>query len=142
LHIAEELHFDLLETRAAAAFALALTGIETEGAGRQAALSGRVSLGVEFTQFVEGAHVDGWIGPGRAAQGGLINQEYAGEMCSARDTRLGVGGMFREAVRCFWIGRFFSGGRRIDDRFLQENFQGGQEFFAGQSGFAGSTDPG
>ena len=38
--IAQELHFDFFETRAAATFALALAGIEAEGAGVEPALFG------------------------------------------------------------------------------------------------------
>ena len=59
--IAEELHLDLLEARAAAAPTLTLSGIETEGASVQPALPGDIGLGEELADVIERADIDGRI---------------------------------------------------------------------------------
>src|SRR6266511_3962154 len=61
-HVAEELHFDLLEAGAATTFALALARIEAEGAGVEAALFRGVGLGEQFAEVVERAEVNGGVG--------------------------------------------------------------------------------
>ena len=77
--IAEELHFNFLKTRAAAAFALALRGVEAEGAGVEPALAGEVGLGEKFADFVKRAGIDGRIGAGRFAEDGLVHQHGRAE---------------------------------------------------------------
>src|SRR2546426_7521726 len=79
-HIAEELHLDLLETRAAAAFALALGGIEAERAGVEAALLRGVRLGEQFANVVERANVNGRVGARRFAERRLVHENSAPEM--------------------------------------------------------------
>src|ERR1041385_5047165 len=84
-HVAEELHFDLLEAGTAATFALALGGIETECARIKAALFGRVGLGEQFADVVERADVNGGVGAGRLAQRRLVHQHGAAEGFPATD---------------------------------------------------------
>src|ERR1022692_532187 len=84
-HVAEKLHFDFLEAGAAAAFALALRGIETERAGIQATLLRRFGLRKEFPDVLERADVNGGIRARRFAEGGLIHQYDAAQMFDARE---------------------------------------------------------
>ena len=82
-YVAEELHFDLLEPGAAAALALALAGVEAEGAGVEPALLGRLRLGEESADVVERADIDRRVGARRLAENGLVHQHHAAEVLSA-----------------------------------------------------------
>src|SRR6266496_1664721 len=77
--ITEELHLDLFEARAAAAFALTDTGVETEGAGVETALARPVALGEEIPDMVESAQVNGRVGAGRFAEGRLVHEDDLAE---------------------------------------------------------------
>ena len=79
-HIAEELHLDLLEAGPATTLALALAGIEAEGAGVEAALLGGVGLGKQFADVVERADVNGGVGTRRLAERRLVHQHGAAEL--------------------------------------------------------------
>ena len=82
-NVAEELHLDLLEAGAATTFALALGGIETESAGTQTALFGRVGLGEQFAKVVERADVNGGVRARGFAQRRLVNQDNAADVFPA-----------------------------------------------------------
>jgi hypothetical protein len=60
-YIAEKLHLDFLEPGPAAAFTLALSRVETESAGIQAALAGELGLREDLANVVERADIDGGI---------------------------------------------------------------------------------
>ena len=79
-NIAQELHFDLLKTGAPAAFALALRGIETEGAGAQAALFGGRGPGKQLANFVKRPDINRRIGARRPAQQGLVHRDDPAQM--------------------------------------------------------------
>ena len=87
-NVAEELHFNFFKTGAAAAFTLALRGIETEGAGAQTTLLRQTGRGEEFANVVERADIDGRVGARRFAQAGLIDQNDAAERFPAGQCRL------------------------------------------------------
>ncbi len=60
-NVTKKLHFDFLKTGAAAALALALTRIETEGASAEPALTRRLGLSEKFPDIIEGADINRWI---------------------------------------------------------------------------------
>jgi hypothetical protein len=78
--VAQELHLDLLEARAAASFALPLTGVEAEGAGIESALLGLLGLGEDGPDVVERAYIDRRIRARGLAEDGLIHQDDAAEV--------------------------------------------------------------
>ena len=78
--VAEELHLDLLEARAAAAFALPLAGVETEGAGIESALLRQVGLGEDGPDVIERANIDGGIRARGLSKDGLIHEDNAAEV--------------------------------------------------------------
>src|SRR5208337_2879135 len=94
--IAEELHLDLLEARAAAAFALPPAGVEAEGAGVQTALLRRLRLGEDGPDVIERADIDGGIRARRLAENGLIHQHDPAEVfgtvkhCGVRGAERGI----------------------------------------------------
>lgn len=104
--VAQELHLDLLEAGAAAALALASRRVETERAGRQAALSGGVGLGEHLADVVECADVDGRIRPRGLAERRLVDEQNAPQMPGAGQ----LGGIANRAIR-FGIERILG---RID----------------------------
>lgn len=94
-HVGEELHFDLFESRATAAVALALGRIEAEIAGCETLLKGRFGLGEEFANSIEGADVNGGIGSRRPADGRLVHEKNAVQMLEAFESdRSGERGIF------------------------------------------------
>src|SRR5512142_608017 len=84
--VAEELHFDFFEACAAAAFALALAGIEAESAGVQAALLRRVRLCEEFPDIIESSDVNRGIRARRLAENRLVDEHDALEGFAAEKT--------------------------------------------------------
>jgi len=84
--VAEELHFDLLETGAPAAFALALGGVEAERAGVETAPFRGVRLGEQFPDVVERADVNGGIRARGFAQRRLVHKHGATETFPAAQT--------------------------------------------------------
>ena len=85
--VAEELHFDLLEARATAAFALALCGVEAEGARVEPALAGQFRLGEQFADIVECADINRRIGAGSFGENGLVHDDGVAERFPAREGR-------------------------------------------------------
>src|SRR5450759_3275196 len=96
--VAQELHLDLLEARAAASFALPLAGVEAEGAGIESALLGLLGLGEDGPDVIERANIDGGIRARSFAEDGLIHQDDAAEVfgtlkeCGMRSAECGVAG--------------------------------------------------
>src|SRR5687767_9812345 len=84
-NVAEELHFDFLEARAAATLALALGRIEAERAGGKAALLRQLRLAEEFANGVKGANVNGGVGSRRATERGLIDEHNLADRSVAAD---------------------------------------------------------
>jgi len=82
-HVAQELHFDLLEPGAAAAFALALGGVEAEGAGIEPALLRRLRLGEERPDVIEGPDIDRRVGARSFAENGLVHQRHPAQVLGA-----------------------------------------------------------
>ena len=72
-HVAEELHFNLLEARAAAAVALADGGVEAEGAGVKATLLREFRRREEFADGGEQPDVGRRIRPRRATDRALVD---------------------------------------------------------------------
>lgn len=139
--IAEELHFDFFESGAAAAFALALEGIEAEGAGVEAALSGEVGPGEEFAEVIESADIDGGVGTWGPAEGGLIDEEDLGDLFGAEEPGGVLGGLACGQVGVVggslggvWLWFVGSG--------LEMEFEQGVEDFPDEGGFSGAADAG
>src|ERR1041385_6842921 len=84
-HVAEKLHFDFFEPRAATALALALRGIEAERTGIQTALLREIGLREHFADVVERADVNRRIRPRRLAEDRLVDQHNAAEVFKTRD---------------------------------------------------------
>src|SRR5690348_2189031 len=78
--VAEELHFDLLEPRAAATLALTLAGVKAERAGIEAALFGELGLGEKFADVIKCADINGGIRAWRFAENRLVNENDAAKM--------------------------------------------------------------
>jgi len=85
--VAQKLHFNFLKAGAAATLALPLAGVETEGAGVQAALPGQVGLSEKLPDIVKGADINRGIGPGSFAKDGLVDQDDALEALAAFNPR-------------------------------------------------------
>src|SRR5262249_54268699 len=73
-NIAEKLHFNFFKPGAAAAFALALAGVEAKRARVQAAAFGCLGLGEDFANIIERADVNGGIGSRCFAKDGLVHK--------------------------------------------------------------------
>src|SRR6516162_8322311 len=91
-NIAQELHLNLLETGPAAALALALTGIKTEGARIETALFSQVRLCEDLPDIIKRADIHGWIRARRLGENRLIDQDDAAEIFAP--------------FECNWVGRF------------------------------------
>ena len=78
--VAQELHLDLLEARAAAPLALPLAGVEAEGAGVEPALLRQLGLGEDGPDVIERANIDGGIRARGLAEDGLIHQHDPAEV--------------------------------------------------------------
>ena len=85
-HVAEKLHFDFLETRTAAAFALSLRRIETERARIQSALFRNFRLRKDFANVIERANIDGGIRPRRFAERRLVHEHRAVDVFETFET--------------------------------------------------------
>src|SRR6266566_4553048 len=79
-NVAQKLHLDLLEARAAAPLTLAQAGIKAECAGVQPALLGRIRLGKEFANIIERPDIDGRIRARRLAQDRLIDEQHLAKL--------------------------------------------------------------
>src|SRR5262245_50342266 len=77
--VAQELHLDFFESGAAAFFALALTGVEAEGAAVHATLFGELGLGEEIAERIKSADVNGGVAARCSADGGLVDHNGAAE---------------------------------------------------------------
>ncbi len=83
--VAEELHFDVLETVAVAGGAPAFAAVEAERAGAVAAFFGEGLPGEEFSDFVECTDVAGGVGAGGLADGRLIDHDHVFDLGVAGD---------------------------------------------------------
>lgn len=102
--VAEELHLDLLEARAPAAFALADAGVEAEGAGVEAALLRQFGGGEEFAEVFERADVNGGVGARGFAERGLIDEDDLGEVLPAGEGGRGAWGVGRVVFTFVGVG--------------------------------------
>lgn len=82
--VGQELHFDVLETGAAAGRAASVAAVEAEGAGGVAALLGQRRLGVQLADRVECADVAGRVGARRLADGRLVHHHHVGDLLGAQ----------------------------------------------------------
>ncbi len=85
VHVAQELHLDVLEAGAAARRAAAIARVEAERARRVAALPGQRLCGKELADGVEGADVAHGVGTGCPADGGLVDEHHVIHQLVARN---------------------------------------------------------
>ena len=93
-NIAQELHFDLLETIAATAFAAARPGVERERSRRQSLRAGFVRCRENFADRVEDAEVNGGRRARRARERRLIDHHHVGDLFRAGDRATRADGIF------------------------------------------------
>ncbi len=139
--VAEELHLDLLEASAAAALALALGGIEAEGAGVEAALAGRLGLREHFADVIERADIHRRIRARRLAERSLVHHQHAAEMLDASEPS----GSPRRSVRQLGVVALASiegGGGRSGGRSSEMLIQRRHQDIAHQRGLARAADSG
>ena len=99
IHVAEELHLDVLEAVATAGRTSAFAGIEAESAGGVTAFLGERGRGEQFSNGVECPDVTGGVRAGGATDGGLIDHHHVFELFVADDGTVVAGG---------WSGLCFS----------------------------------
>ena len=76
VHVAQELHFHVLEPAARAGGTPAVTRVETERAGRVPALAGKRFFTEDLADRRQRAHVTRGIGPGRLPDRRLVHQHH------------------------------------------------------------------
>ena len=84
VHVRQELHFDMLETRTAASRATAIAGVEAEHAGGVAALLCQGRSGKQFADLVKRADVTRRVRTRRFADGRLIDEHHTRELLGAQ----------------------------------------------------------
>ena len=84
VHVRQELHLHMLEARAAAGGAAAITGIEAEHAGAVAPLTRQRRIGKQLADLVEGAHVAGGVGARGLADRALVHEHRIGQPVGAQ----------------------------------------------------------
>ena len=85
--VAQELHLDVLEARAAAGRAAAIARVEAEHARAVAALQRERRLGEQLADFVERADVARRIRARRLADRRLVDEHHVGDLIRAAQTR-------------------------------------------------------
>ena len=103
IHVAEELHFDMLEARAAAGGAAAVATVEAEFGGGVSTLLREWRGGKQVANGVPPAHVADGVGAGGFADGGLVDKHHAAELVSASEAgegARGLGGLAKVAQQC------------------------------------------
>ena len=141
--VAEELHLDLLEARAATAFALAHAAVEAERAAVQSALFREIGLGEKIADVIEGSDVNDRIRARRLAEWRLIDEHDLADGLVARNGELRDGdGRWRifliALVRVHAVGGF--GGFDLGDLRFQLRLQRRHQNLAHQRGLAGAAD--
>ena len=95
VHIRQELHLDLELSLSLAGFAAATFDVEGETTFLVAANLGLGQFGKQIANIIKNAGIGGWIGAGRAADGGLVNVNHFVERFGAfqafKRAGLGVG---------------------------------------------------
>ena len=91
IHVAQKLHFHVLEAAAAAGGAAAIAAVEAEFGGGVAALARQRRGSKELADGVPRAHVAGRVGARRFADGRLIDEHYARQLFGVQQALVRAG---------------------------------------------------